>query len=204
MKLSIKAGVLAAVAAAAVAVPLAGAASASAATVPGAVKAVVHSAQHLDTANVSGSATIDSPNGPVWAYDNLSDQFTVVPTGANTYAVTIDSTGSFKGFADPMHGTALDSAGSVKGTIEYDVFSTTPPSAKALPSQEPDSTSTGVMIGQLFGQTDGQSIFAPHAGDDHVTGGGAYNFSYQNGSYVQSYDPITNPAGTITGDVSGH
>jgi hypothetical protein len=172
--------------------------------VPGYVKAVVHSPGHLDTTNVAGPATKDSPNGPVWAYDNLTEQFTVVPTGpagSNTYAVTIDSIGSFKGIADPATGQALDSNGSVKGTIEYVVTSPVAPNAKALPSQEADGTGLGVALGQLFGQTDGQSIFAAHSGADQVTGGGAYNYSYQNGSYVQSYDGVTS---TITGHVTGH
>ena len=34
-----------------------------------------------------------------------------------------------------------------------------------------------------------------------MTRGGAYNYSYQNGSYVQSYDGVTS---NITGHVTGH
>lgn len=197
MRKSIKAGVLALAASAAVAVPLAGAASASAATVPGVVHAVVHSAGHLDTTNVSGPATIASPGGPVWAYDNLTEKFSAVPTGAGTWAVTIDVNGSFAGFADPATGQALTSNGPVKGTIEYNVSSPVAPDAKALPAQEADGTGLGVALGQLFGQADGASIFAAHTGADQVTSGGDYTFSYQNGSYVQD-------TSGITGDVTGH
>jgi hypothetical protein len=170
--------------------------SASASTVPGTVHAVTHSPQHLDTTTVKTGT--DSPNGPVWAYDNLTDQFTVVPaSGDGNYQVTIDSTGSFKGFADPMTGAPLASSGPVKGTIEYNVHSTRAPDPKALPSQEPDGTSTGVMIGQLFGETDGLSIFNPaHVGPAEVTGGGDYTFSYQNGNYVQDTNGIR---GVVTG-----
>lgn len=189
--------------------------SASAATVPGTVTANTHSAQHDDT--TSGPATgalISSPNGAVWAYDNLEEHFTAVPAsgladGAN-YRVTIDVTGSFKGLADPGangttdpslgYGRALTSAGPVKGTIEYDVKSDHAPDPKALPAQEPDGTGLGVALGQLFGITDGSSIFAQTA-PPQVVRGGDYNFSYQNGNYVQSAVGSTS---TITGDVTGH
>jgi hypothetical protein len=179
--------------------------SASAATLPGAVTAVTHSAQHNDTTSgpVVG-ALINSPNGAVWAIDNLEEHFTVVPVtgladGAN-YQVTISVVGSFKGFADPgangtttgNYGQPLTSAGPLKGTIEYDVLSSTAPDPSSLlPNQAPD-TGLGAALSQLF---DGKST---------IVGGGAYDFSYQNGNYVQTYNPITNPGGTITGDVTGH
>jgi hypothetical protein len=175
-----------AVPALAVAALLASAAGASAAT---GVTAVTHSPQHDDTTNVSGPATGTSPNGPTWAVDNLTEQFSVVPVtgqsdGAN-YQVTITVTGSFKGFADPTTGGFLTSTGPVKGTIEYDVFSSTPPDpASLLPNQAPD-TGLGAALSQLF---DGNST---------IVGGGAYNFSYQNGNYVQT-------TSGITGDVTGH
>ncbi|SRR6266568_613112 len=175
-----------AVPAVAAAALLTSAAAASAGTVPGAVHAVTHSAGHSDTTNVSGTATRNSPNGPVWAYDNLSEQFTVVPESApGAYSVTIDVTGSFRGFADPATGGPLTSSGPVKGTIQYDVFSATAPDPSSLlPNQAPD-TGLGAALSQLF---DGHST---------ITGGGNYTFSYQNGNYVQD------TAG-ITGDVTGH
>ncbi len=169
---------------------------ASAATVPGAVHAVTHSPQHNDTTNVSGPATGTSPNGPTWAVDNLTEQFTVVPVsdqadGAN-YQVTIDVTGSFKGFADPTTGQALTSAGPVKGTIEYDVKSgTSPDPSSLLPNQAPD-TGLGAALSQLFSGQPASAL---------IVGGGNYNFSYQNGNYVQSQVGSTS---AITGDVTGH
>ena len=163
------------------------------------VTAVTHSPQHYDTTNVPTGT--DSPNGPVWAYDNLSEHFTVTPgTGPGNYSVTIDVTGSFQGIADPVSGQPLVSNGPVKGTITYDVHSDTPPNPKSLPAQEPDHTGLGVALNQLFGVTDGSSIFADAVGP-HVTGGGAYTFSYQNGNYTQVGD---NDGVTITGDVTGH
>ena len=176
------------------------------------VHAVTHSPGHLDTTSGPLTGVLKtSPNGPVWAYDNLSEQFTAVPVnlpdGAN-WSVTIDVTGSFQGFADPgangtttgNYGQPLVSSGPVHGTIQYDVKSDHAPDPKALPSQEPDGTGLGVALGQLFGITDGSSIFAQTA-PPQVVGGGDYNFSYQNGNYVQSAVGNTS---TITGDVTGH
>jgi len=166
------------------------------------VKAVTHSSAHTDTTSGSVTGALrSSPSGPAWAVDNMTEQFTVVPVsgpnGAN-YQVTIDVTGSFKGFADPGangttdpnqgYGQQLTSSGPVKGTITYDVYSSTPPDpANLLPNQAPD-TGLGAALTQLF---DGQSA------STLVVGGGSYTFSYQNGNYVQHTDGIT-------GDVTGH
>jgi hypothetical protein len=179
--------------------------SASAATVPGAVHAVTHSPQHNDTTVgpvpvAAGSALHNSPSGPVWAVDNLTEQFTVVPVIGNpgyNYQVIIGVTGSFKGFADPGldgnasdpgYGQPLTSSGPVKGTITYNVKSDNAPDpANLLPNQDPN-TGLRAALGQLFGP--GYSI---------VGSGSNYSFSYQNGNYVQ--DDI----GTgIHGDVTGH
>src|SRR5215469_8415889 len=98
-------------------------------------QAVTHSANHADTTSVTGTATIPSPGGPVWAYDNLTEQFSVTPAGAGLWNVTINVNGSFQGFADPRMasegstdpGGPLTSAGSVKGTISYLVSSPNAP-----------------------------------------------------------------------------
>jgi hypothetical protein len=188
----IRAFVIAAVSLGVLAIP----AMASAGATPGAVHAVTHSAQHNDTTSGGpGTACTSSDNGPVWAIDNLSEHFTAVPVtglsdGAN-WQVTIDVTGSFAGFADPNTCDALTSHGPVHGTIEYDVYSATPPDpASLLPNQAPD-TGLGAALSQLF---DGQPATAL------IVGGGDYYFSYQNGNYVQQY-PATP---YITGDVKGH
>jgi hypothetical protein len=155
-----------------------GLAAAAPAMASNGVTAVTHSASHPDTTSVSGTATQPSPAGPVWAYDNLAEQFTVVPVsgladGAN-YQVTINVNGSFQGFADPRMasegspdpGGPLTSAGSVKGTITYDVSSPVAPDPKGLPAQEPDGTGLGTAMSQLF------------HGQQQIVGGGAYSYRY--------------------------
>ncbi|HUY50540.1 MAG TPA: hypothetical protein VMV92_33340 [Streptosporangiaceae bacterium] len=167
--------------------------TALAGTGPGTVTAVTHAADHPDTTNVSGSATINDPSrGPVWAFDNLSVRFTVTPgsTGADggNYSVLITDNGSFAGFANPRTGDALVSNGSVQGTIQYDVSSASAPDPSLLLAQQPGdsthdqaglagATTTGHMLSQLFG------------GNGNIVGGGHYRFTYRlvDGSvYVQT------------------
>ena len=161
------------------------ASSASAAAVPGTVTAVTHLNNHPDTTNVAIQGRTDN----VWAYDNATEKFTIVPVvgEANTYLVTMDYVGSFHGFADPVYGTPLTSDGSVKGTIAYDVVAQPNqlPDPANLPGQVPSDTHIGQNIATLF---DGNTVSINQHGD--------YSFSYQNGNYVQG--------STITGDVTGH
>jgi hypothetical protein len=154
--------------------------SASAAVVKP-VTASTHLNSHPDTTSAAGSATIDSPGGPVWAYDNINEKFTVQSAGTNLYSVQIDFVGSFHGFANPRTaaemaalgltspapGAALASDGSVKGSIQYDVSSTTPPDPSALPAQSPADASLSQSISTLF---DGNGIV--------VGGGSGYSFTY--------------------------
>lgn len=189
------------------------AAPAFASTGPVTVTAVTHSANHPDTTSLKTGyplpgqdATLQSPGGPVWAFDNTATKITATPIspiasdGAN-WSVVITETGQFQGFADPRTGAALTSTGSVKGTIQYDVSSDSQPDAANLPAQEPGVatqdqagidggyTHLSGMISQLFG------------GHETVVGGGdVYSFSYQNGNYTQ----IASPALVISGDVRGH
>jgi hypothetical protein len=138
--------------------------------------AVTHLNNHPDTTSVSGSATVASPGGPVWAYDNITEKFTVTPeAAAGMYSVTIDIGGSFHGFADPRMtsegslspGGPLASDGSVKGTITYDVSSPlNGPDPSALPGQSPSDAHLGGLISQLFD------------GNGTIVGGGAYSFTY--------------------------
>jgi len=142
------------------------------------VIAQTFSPTHLDTTSAGGTATTSSPNGPVWAYDNLGETFIIQPAsgladGAN-YLVTIKVGGTFDGFADPRTaaegstapGGQLYSFGHVSGTIQYDIKSATAPNPRALPRVEPPATGLGAAMSQLFG------------GSQQTVGGGHYKFSY--------------------------
>jgi hypothetical protein len=172
------------------AVATAGAASAS-----GPQQFNTHINQNPDTTNVGGGATISSPFGPVWAYDNITIKLTPVPVsglsdGAN-YRVTEDVVGSFHGFADPTTAAALTSDGSVKGTIYYDVLATQGPDGAGLAPTYPGASAPSL------------SQLAVNLFDDNATvvgGGDVYSFSYQNGNYTQ----VATPTLTVNGDVVGH
>lgn len=149
-----------------------------------AVSANTHAANHDDTTSVSGTATRDSGNGPVWAYDNLKVAITATPANAadDNYSVDLTVTGSFAGFANPRTasemaaaglttpapGDYLTSSGSVKGTYHLTVQSAAPPKASNLAAQQDSTTGLSSMVRQLFG------------GDPLVTtvSGGAYSFVY--------------------------
>jgi hypothetical protein len=188
IRMRIAATAIAGVGALGLAMGTAGAALASS----GPITAVTHASNHPDTTSVSGPATLDSPNGPVWAYDNLALKFTVTPNGEGVSKVVITTNGSFAGFADPTTGQALTSNGSVAGSITY-YWESPNGAADAnpanLPAQEPPTVGLSTMITQLFGGGENAGPTWPGNGD--------YTFSYQHGNYVQD----TNGA---TGDVVGH
>src|SRR5215813_7892854 len=68
------------------------------------ISANTHVHNVADTTNVSGDHTGTSDNGPVWAYDNLERKITATQTGTDTWAVRIDSQGSFNAIANPLDG----------------------------------------------------------------------------------------------------
>jgi hypothetical protein len=159
---------------------------------------VTHVIMHPDTTSVS-TGVVNFDGSPVWAWDNGAIKFTpvsVTPSPSNNeanYQVKIEVVGSFQGFADPTTGAALTSTGSVQGTITFDVLASGTP--QRLPAQQPQgvlnngvvtgSTSLSDMLNQLF------------TGGATIVGGGDYNFSYQNGNYIQDTTGST-------GDVRGH
>ena len=176
------------------AVPLIFVANAASAA-PATVKAVTHLDNRPDTC----ACVTDAPstNGYVWAYDNLSRQFTVTPLGGQRYQVDIADNGSFSAFADPNSGLttapAINANGSVKGTNTYFVTSDQAPDASALPSHVGPEISTSSMIqDDLFG------------GHGRITGYGDYTYTYRTGgeTYAQSYSQATGQS-LITGDITG-
>jgi hypothetical protein len=140
----------------------------------------------MDTTSYSGSATFSSPNGPVWAIDNLNEKWTIAPAslpdGANYTATLHVTKGSrFAEFADPGPGTNETSdpcpgtgpggphtgTGAVTGTIEYDINSTAAPDLTSVPAVQAPNTSLGTVLGQIFDN-----------GTYSIAGGGSYSFSY--------------------------
>ena len=129
------------------------------------VTASTHLNNHPDTTSVPTGVTSD--NGPVWAYDNITEKYTAVQQDNGSWLVTIGFVGSFHGFANPRTademnlatpvltspapGAALDSAGSVKGTIQYIVTSGGSPDASNLPGQSPSDATLHQLITKLFG-----------------------------------------------------
>lgn len=160
---SVKRVVLAGVAV--LALTVVGAAPAFAGT-NGGVTATTHSFLHEDTTNVSGSGTHASPNGPVWANDNLQEQFRITQTSPGVYDVQYASHGSFSAFADPTTGNAASFNGSVEGSYDMTVTSSTAPDPTALPAQEDPNTGIGTAVEQLF---HGNATIA----------GGNYDFKYR-------------------------
>jgi hypothetical protein len=168
--------------------------SASAAVKPVTVTANTHLNNHPDTTDVSGGAILP---GNVWAYDNATEKFTMTQDPkTNLWTVAIDYVGSFHGFADPSEngqGAALDSNGSVKGTITFYVASDKTPNPALLPGQSASDAHLTDNINTLFGG---------NLPTGAITGGDAYVFSFQNGNYVQNQ-----PLGglyTATGNLNGH
>ncbi len=128
---------------------------------------VTHSAQHEDTTNVETGT--DGTNGPIWAYDNLSEQFRVTQLTSNTWNVQLTTNGSFNAFADPTTGQPVSFNGSVHGTYDLGTVTVTngqAPDRSALPAQMPDGSGIGDAVHALFGPAATYS-------------GGHYDFQYR-------------------------
>ena len=147
--------------------------SASAAVKPVTVTANTHLNNHPDTTDKCGVGIID-PNTCVWAYDNATEKFTAIQQTDGSWVVNVDYLGSFHGFADPQTGAALDSTGSVKGTISFTVAAGYTPDAANLAGQ---SASDATLTGNI------EALFSAPA--SAIGGGDTYTFTYQNGNYVQ-------------------
>jgi hypothetical protein len=137
---------------------------------------------------------VTSPNGNVWAYDNISRQITDTNNGHGDYTVNVTDNGSFSAFAQPNNKDQntfypISATGSLKGTEVWDVTGVQSVDAAALSSQTPDGVSSTQMIEDLL----------PGA-NDSTTNLVSYAFSYRSdncSTYVQT-QPASGPL-TITG-----
>jgi len=145
---------------------LAGTGAASAGTAPTAkpVVASTYEAGLPDTTSVPTGT--NSPQGPVWAYDDMTRVLTAKQTAPGTWTVTFDEGGVYNAIANPLTGVAWHHAGLFGGTISYVVTSAGTPRASSLPRTEPATATHSSVMAQLFG--------APVT----VTGGGSYSFTY--------------------------
>ncbi len=148
---------------------LAGTGAASAATKPPApaaqpVIASTYEAGLVDTTSVETGT--DSPQGPVWAYDDMTRVITARQTASGTWTVTFDEGGVYNAIANPLTGSAWHHSGLFGGTISYIVTSPGLPKAANLPRTEPATATHSSVMAQLFD--------APVT----VTGGGSYSFTY--------------------------
>lgn len=162
---------LAVSAGAAMALPMAAQAS------PTTVKAVTLTLHRPDTTSTSGPGTVASPDGPVWAHDDLFLQLTAIKDGTHTYSVTINAAGSFYANANPRTGAAYKGHGPIKGWLNYEVSSPTAPNARYVALQEPGKLSQSAILNQLFGR------------DATIIGGGHYHYQYTGlpgGTYIQN------------------
>jgi hypothetical protein len=178
---------------------LAGAASAApvmlmattASAAPASFKTVTHLADRPDTCGCT--TAVSSPNGDVWAYDNISRQFSVTEPTAGTYKVVATDNGSFAAFAqpnnlDPTTIYPINVDGTIKGTIVFTVVAGHGPIT--LPSQIAGTESTTSMIDHMFADT---------ASSIQMT---SYTYTYQAGAEVYSQTWSTTTPLEITGNIA--
>ena len=120
---------------------------------PAVVKVNTHQNGVADTTDHAGSNTVTSPNGPVWAYDNLERKITATPNADGNWTVVVASQGSYAAFADPRTGgPAGFTSGPVSGEVTYTVQANgLVPSAAGLSAQSPLSLHSGDLVNALFG-----------------------------------------------------
>ena len=167
----------------------------TASAAPAQFKTVTHLANRQDTC--ACTTNMPSPNGDVWAIDNLSRQFTVTNNHDGTYSVVATDNGSFAATSQPNDTADLttnhpiDVTGTIQGTIAFTVTASQAPSG--LPSQTPGNVSTTSMIQNMFGDISSSAV--------QMT---SYSYTYTAGAqvYSQTWNNTTNQNGTITGNIA--
>ena len=143
------------------------------ATVPalGPVIAHTHQSGVVDTTSVSGTGTVPSDNGPVWAHDNMDRLVVVTPdkTTPGAWDVAFYEGGTYNAVANPITGATWHHTGPFGGWITYVVTSTGTPKAANLPATVPATWGHGDIMAKLFGTP------VSHTGQQ---GDGSYSFTY--------------------------
>ncbi|HTQ92299.1 MAG TPA: hypothetical protein VMK84_22680 [Streptosporangiaceae bacterium] len=129
----------------------------SASTQTGTITALTHQKGVLDTTSIPNpvdpQATLPSPDGPVWAHDNLWRYVTAThdSTDPTLWHVVLKSVGSYSAVADPRTGVAFTGSGPMWGEVEYTVHSARTPSAANLSPQTDPSLHSGDILKKFFG-----------------------------------------------------
>ena len=139
-------------------------------------KANAHEANVVDTTNVPTGH--DSDGGPTWANDNLERKLTATQNTDGSWAVRIESQGSFSAYANPLDGSAWTGNGSVNGYVNYTVPSGYVPDGSRLPTQLPNTLHSADIVAKWFN--------AP-ASDVHGASVDGINYYFD-------YNPIPVPA----------
>lgn len=159
------------------------------------------SAGHMDTTSYSGSATLSSANGPVWAIDTLKEHWVVTSCSANpvckadsdgaNYAVTLTVVkgSKFAEFADPGQGTTENGQTGAPDPCPGAGANAGGPhtgQGNVLGTIEYDVSSTtapdlsGVPAVQLPDTSLGTVLGQIFDGNQSIAGGGKYSFTYTN------------------------
>jgi hypothetical protein len=150
-----------------------GAASAATTTAPAVTTAVVAQTQaqrpviaHVYQSGVDDTTTATtsepSPNGYVWAHDNVERVITVKAAGLNQWTVTFNEGGTYNAIANPISGIGWNHTGLFGGTITYTVTDTGTPNASKLPARMPGTAGHGDVMTALFGGVAPTVISAPY------------------------------------------
>jgi len=150
-----------------------GAASAATTTAPAVTTAVVVKAQaqrpviaHVYQSGVDDTTTattsVTSPNGYVWAHDNVERVITVKAAGPGQWTVTFNEGGTYNAIANPISGNGWKHTGLFGGTITYTVTDAGTPKASNLHATLPGTDGHGDIMTALFGGVAPTVISAPY------------------------------------------
>ena len=114
-----------------------------------------------DTTNATTSVL--SPNGYVWAHDNIERVITVKADGPGQWTVTFHEGGTYHALANPITGQSWTHTGLFGGTITYTVTDAGTPKASNLPATMPGTDGHGDVMTALFGGVAPTVISAPYS-----------------------------------------